>query len=160
MGAIDTTTTVLGQPVSSPLLVAPAALHGLATPGAEAATAAGVSAAGSLLVLSARSTLSPEQATSGDWGRTPWWTQLYVLRDRGLTEALIGRAVDAGASALVLTVDTPILGRKRRGLRDVRSPELIASLQSLLDGLAGGSPNNGGIEQDRTSRTGSSRTPI
>jgi 4-hydroxymandelate oxidase len=148
VGTVDTSTTVLGQSVSSPLLVAPAALHGLATPAAEAATAAGVSAAGSLFVLSTRSTLPPEQAVAGDWGRTPWWTQLYVLRDRGLTSALIDRAVAAGAGAIVLTVDTPIVGRKRRGLRNVRSPDLLASLQPLLDGLDGGPPSEDGIEQD------------
>lgn len=148
VGAVDTATTVLGRAVASPFLVAPAALHGLAAPGAEAATAEGVAGAGSLLVLSTRSTLPPGEATTGSWGSTPWWTQLYVLRDRGLTEALIARAVAAGAEAIVLTVDTPIVGRKRRGLRNVRAPELLSSLQPLLDGLEGGPPGEDGIEQD------------
>lgn len=148
VGTQDTTTTVLGREVATPFLVAPAALHGLAAPGAEAATAEGVAAASSLLVLSTRSTLPPEQAVTGSWGSSPWWSQLYVLRDRGLTEALIDRAVAGGAEAIVLTVDTPIVGRKRRGLRNVRAPELLASLQPLLDGRAAGPTSDDGIEQD------------
>ena len=149
VGAVDTTTTVLGHEVASPFLVAPAALHGLATPAAEAATAQGVAEAGSLLVLSTRSTLPPEQAVTGDWGTTAWWSQLYVLRDRGLTRALIDRAVAGGAQAIVLTVDTPVVGRKRRGLRNVRAPELLASLQPLIDGSAErAAGSEDGIEQD------------
>jgi 4-hydroxymandelate oxidase len=148
VGALDTTATVLGREVATPFLVAPAALHGLAAPGAEAATAEGVAAANSLLVLSTRSTLPPDRAVTGSWGTTPWWSQLYVLRDRGLTDALIARAVAGGAEAIVLTVDTPVVGRKRRGLRNVRAPELLASLRPLLDGLDGGPPGDDGIEQD------------
>ena len=151
VGTVDTTTTVLGRPVGSPILVAPAALHGLAAPGAEAATAEGTAAAGSLLVLSTRSTLTPDAAVAGPWGRTPWWTQLYVLRDRGLTRALIERAVASGAEAIVLTVDTPVVGRKRRGLRDIRRSDLLASLQPLLDDrpdAGGGLSTEDGIEQD------------
>jgi 4-hydroxymandelate oxidase len=150
VGTVDTATTVLGRPVASPVLVAPAALHGLAAPGAEAATAEGTAAAGSLLVLSTRSTLAPEAAVAGHWGRTPWWSQLYVLRDRGLTRALIERAAAAGAEAVVLTVDTPVVGRKRRGLRDIRRPDLLASLQPLLDDREAptGALAEDGIEQD------------
>lgn len=133
VGTVDTSTSVLGTPVASPILVAPAALHGLAAPAAEAATAEAAARAGSLLVLSTRSTLTPDAAVRGPWGSTPWWTQLYVLRDRALTRGLIDRAVAAGASAIVLTVDTPVVGRKRRGLRDVRRTDLLASLQPLLD---------------------------
>jgi 4-hydroxymandelate oxidase len=65
-----------------------------------------------------------------------------------LTRALIDRAVQAGAEGIVLTVDTPVVGRKRRGLLDVRRTELLASLQPLLDGLEGGPPDADGIEQD------------
>lgn len=138
VGTRSTATTVLGRSLPTPLLVAPAALHGLAAPAAEAGTAEGVAGAGSLLVLSTRSSLVPAEATAGAWGSTPWWMQLYVLRDRGLTRALIDRAVAAGAEAVVLTVDTPVLGPKRRGLRDVRRPDLLASLQPLLDARAAG----------------------
>jgi 4-hydroxymandelate oxidase len=136
VGTRSTATTVLGRQLATPLLVAPAALHGLATSAAEAGTAEGVAGAGSLFVLSTRSSLVPSEATAGAWGATPWWMQLYVMRDRGLTRALIDRAVAAGAEAIVLTVDTPVLGPKRRGLRDVRRPDLLASLQPLLDARA------------------------
>jgi 4-hydroxymandelate oxidase len=142
VGQVSLATTILGRPVATPVLAAPAALHGLAHAEAEAATARGVCAAGSVLVLSTRSSLPPEEVAVG-----PWWSQLYVLRDRGLTQALIERAVAAGASAIVLTVDTPVLGRRRRGQIDIRTPELLGSLQPLLDGLEGG-PSAEGIEQD------------
>ena len=55
------------------------------------------------------------------------------MRDRGLTRAVIERGVASGAEAVVLTVDTPVLGPKRRGLRDVRRPDLLASMRPLLD---------------------------
>ncbi len=133
VGSVDTATTVLGRRLATPFLVAPAALHGLATADGEAATAAGTAAAGSLLVLSTRSSRVPAEAVTGAWGSTPWWLQLYVMRDRGLTRAVIERGVASGAEAVVLTVDTPVLGPKRRGLRDVRRPDLLASMRPLLD---------------------------
>ena len=51
------------------------------------------------------------EATSG-----PLWFQLYIFRDRGLTQALVRRAEQAGCTALVLTVDAPMLGRRERDL--------------------------------------------
>jgi 4-hydroxymandelate oxidase len=143
VGQVDLSTTVLGRRVGTPLLGAPAALHGLAAPEAEAATARGLADAGSLLILSARSSLPPEKAVVG-----PWWSQLYVLRDRGLTRALIDRAVAAGAEAVVLTVDTPFVGRKHRGMADIRRGDLLASLQPLLDALGDDSVGPEAIEQD------------
>src|SRR3712207_8256394 len=64
-----------------------------------------------------------------------WWFQAYVMRDRGLTEALVERAAAAGARAIVLTVDTPYVGRKSKvdGVRIAvpdRSEEHTSELQS------------------------------
>jgi isopentenyl diphosphate isomerase/L-lactate dehydrogenase-like FMN-dependent dehydrogenase len=59
------------------------------------------------------------------------WFQLYVFRDEGVTRELVARVVDAGFTALVLTVDTPVLGRRERDFRTgfVVSPEFpVASL--------------------------------
>jgi 4-hydroxymandelate oxidase len=110
VSAVDTTVTLLGATLAAPILVAPTALHGLAHPDGEAATAAGAAAAGSLLVLSARSSVPVEHVAPA--GR--WWFQAYAMRDAGLSDALIERAVRAGASALVLTGDTPYVGIKAR----------------------------------------------
>ena len=117
VSTVSTATTVLGTPVAAPILVAPTAFQRMAHPDGECATAAGAAAAGTLMVQSTRST-----ASCGDVAAAapalPRWFQVYVLRDRAHTAALIGTAVDAGCRALVLTADTPVLGRR---LRDVRN---------------------------------------
>ncbi len=110
---VSAATTVLGAPVAAPFLVAPTAFHTLAHPEGEVATAAGVAAAGSLMVVSMRSTRRLEDVAAATAGR-PWWQQVYLMRDRSLTAGLVDRAAAAGASALVLTADTPVLGTRRR----------------------------------------------
>lgn len=107
---VDTRQAVLGTPVSSPVLAAPTALHSLAHSDGELATAAGTTAAGSLLVVSFRASRRIEDVAAA---AGPWWFQVYVLRDRGLTRELVQRAAGAGAGALVLTGDTPQLGIRR-----------------------------------------------
>ncbi len=99
---IDTRTIVLGTPVATPVLVAPMAQQLGAHPEGEAATARGVAAAGSLLGVSTNTAVPfADIAAAG----APWWFQVYVTRDRSLTERLVERAVTAGATALLLTVD-------------------------------------------------------
>jgi 4-hydroxymandelate oxidase len=115
VGRVDTSTRVLGAPVSMPVLVAPTAYHRLADPEGETATARAAGAAGTLLTASTLSTCTLEEIASAASG--PLWFQLYVYRDRSLTERLIARAQSAGYRALVLTVDTPRLGRRERDLR-------------------------------------------
>lgn len=112
----DLATTVLGQRVSMPVLIAPTAFHGLAHPDAEIATARAAGAAGTVMCLSSLSNVAVEdvaKATSG-----PVWFQLYVYRDRGATEALVARVREAGCKALVLTVDAPLMGRRERDVRN------------------------------------------
>jgi 4-hydroxymandelate oxidase len=109
VSAVDTALELLGTPLTTPVLAAPSALHGLLHPTAERGTAEGVRRAGSLLVLSSRASLPPDQV-----GADPWWLQVYVLRDRGVTREAVRRAVDAGARALVLTGDTPYVAAKLR----------------------------------------------
>jgi 4-hydroxymandelate oxidase len=71
-------------------------------------------------VLSTRSTRRIEEvgAVVAAEGGT-WWFQVYIMRDRGLTAGLVQRAAAAGAAALILTVDTPVVGRKRRHSREL-----------------------------------------
>jgi len=112
----DMTTSVLGARLSSPVLVAPTAFHRLAHPEGELATARAAGAAGTVFVLSTLSNTRVEDVMAAASG--PVWFQLYVYRDRGATEALVRRVEAAGCSALVLTVDTPLLGRRRRDVRN------------------------------------------
>ncbi len=109
---VDTATTVLGTPVAAPVLVAPMAFQGLVHADADRATALGAARAGTLLTVSTRSSLPVE-----DIGADPWWFQVYVMRDRDLTARLAARAAAAGARALVLTADTPVVARKHRNDR-------------------------------------------
>lgn len=110
VSAVDTSLGLLGSRLATPVLVGPTALHGLAHPEGEAATARGAAAAGSLLVLSTRCSRPLEEVPAG-----PWWLQAYVMRDRARTRDLVRRAADAGATAVVLTGDTPYLGQRATG---------------------------------------------
>jgi 4-hydroxymandelate oxidase len=109
VSAVSTATSVLGQPVASPILVAPTAMQKAAHPDGEAAVARAAATSGSLMAVSTNS--GSKFADIGAAG-APWWLQLYVMRDRGLTAALVQAARTTGASAIVLTVDTPIVGSK------------------------------------------------
>ncbi|MCW2667485.1 MAG: L-lactate dehydrogenase, partial [Frankiales bacterium] len=104
VGAVSSAVELLGSSLDSPVGVAPVAMQALAHPDGELATARAAREAGSLLVLSTRSTVPLEQvaAVAG-----PWWFQVYAMRERRLSLALATRAADAGATALVLTGDTP-----------------------------------------------------
>jgi len=113
---VDTSTTVLGTPVATPILVAPTAYHRLADDEGETATARAVGAAGSLMTVSTLATRRLEDVAKAASG--PLWFQLYVYRDRSVTERLIERAEAAGYRALALTVDTPRLGRRERDHRN------------------------------------------
>jgi 4-hydroxymandelate oxidase len=105
---VSTEIELFGTRLAAPVLAGPTALHTLALPEGEAATARGVEAAGSLLVLSFRSGRPLEEIPL----TRPWWYQAYVLRDRGVTERRVRRAVAAGARAIVLTADAPYVHRR------------------------------------------------
>ena len=117
VSAVDPSTTVLGQRVVAPLLVAPTAYHRMAHDEGERATARAVAAAGTLMCVSTLATVTLEEVAAAAPG-APRWFQLYIRRDRSFTEALVQRAVAAGYSAIVLTVDVPVLGRRRRDERN------------------------------------------
>lgn len=112
----DTRATVLGQPLSMPVIVAPTAFHKLADPQGEVATVRAAGNAGTLMILSTLSTTSIEDVMAAATG--PVWFQLYVYKDRGATKALVERAEAAGCSALALTVDAQIWGRRERDVRN------------------------------------------
>jgi 4-hydroxymandelate oxidase len=109
----DLTTEILGTPLAMPLIVAPTAYHQVAHAEGEVETARGVSAAGGLMVVTTRATRVLEEIVAELAG--PWWYQVYVVRDHRFTEGLVRRAAGLGAKALMLTVDLPYTGFKRRG---------------------------------------------
>ena len=111
VSTVDTSVRVLGSDLRAPLVVAPCALHGLAHAEAEAATARGARDAGAAFVLSTRATLPVEQVAPV---AGPWWLQVYVFADRSISRDQVQQAAALGATALVLTGDTPVVGRKRR----------------------------------------------
>ncbi|MCW7988400.1 hypothetical protein XF35_24805 [Streptomyces platensis subsp. clarensis] len=113
VSGVDTSVELLGSSLATPVLAAPTAFHTMAHPEGEVATAAGVADAGSLMVVSSRSTRQVEDVAVAA-GQAPWWFQVYVLRDRTNTMRQVGRAVSAGARVLVLTVDAPYVAAKPR----------------------------------------------
>jgi 4-hydroxymandelate oxidase len=119
VGTVDPSTTLLGQKIAAPVAIAPTAAHGLAHPDGEVATAAGAAKAGSLYVLSTRSTARLEDVVGA---AGTWWMQIYVMADRGLSDELARRAADAGAGAIVLTVDTPAVAAKHKASAALRFP--------------------------------------
>lgn len=112
----DLSTTVLEQPISMPVLIAPIAFQRMADPDGEVATAKAAGRTGTVMMLSTLSTSSIEEVMEAATG--PVWFQLYVYKDRGATAALVERAESAGCSALVVTVDAQIWGRRERDVRN------------------------------------------
>ena len=117
VSSVDTRTTLLGLDLSSPLCAAPTAFHRMAHDEGERATARAIRQFGTLMTLSTLSNTDMEEVGLEAQGR--WWFQLYVFRDRELTRSLVARAEQAGARALVLTVDTPRLGRREINVRNL-----------------------------------------
>jgi 4-hydroxymandelate oxidase len=113
--AVSTVTTVLGQDVALPVLIAPSALHRLCHDNGERATARAAKAAGTIYTLSTPSSIALEEVAPE---AGPWWFQLYVFADRGRTRDLVERAATAAASALVVTVDVPVFGRREADERN------------------------------------------
>src|SRR5215207_5667789 len=102
VSTIDTTTSVLGTPVQTPILIAPMAQQTAAHTEGEIAMARAAAAVGTLLGVSTNAAV-PFASIAAEGA--PWWFQVYVARDHHLTELLAQRAVEQGASALILTVD-------------------------------------------------------
>lgn len=144
---VDTGTTLLGRPLSHPIVVAPTAFHRMAHSDGESGSARGASAAGAHFVLSTRSTTPVEQVAAA-LGGAPFWYQVYVLQDRGLTVELVDRAKAAGATALMLTVDVARLGRRLRDLvNEFVIPAHLGTIESL-DRPDGGADQDPGLTFD------------
>lgn len=113
----ETAITILGRSWDAPVAVAPLGYHTLAHPLGELATVRGTAAAARVpVVISTFAGRDIEELAAAGGG--PLWLQVYCLRDRAMTRRLIERAEGAGFEALVLTVDTPHMGRRLRDLRN------------------------------------------
>ena len=116
VASVSTQTTVLGTEISMPIITAPIAYLRMAHADGEVAAARGTAEAGTIFCLSSFATSSPAQvADAAPEGRR--WFQLYWHPDRGITKQMLDRAREAGFSAVVFTVDLPVLGRRERDLR-------------------------------------------
>lgn len=122
-------TTLLGKTLSSPFIVAPMALAGMAHPDADIAIARG--ADNTPVTISTLSSYSLEEIAEA--AQSPLWFQLYVYRDRSITQKLVERAEAAGYQALVVTVDGVVAGNRERDRRnEFKLPENV-TLKNLYD---------------------------
>src|SRR3984957_17609585 len=112
----DLSTTILGEPGSMPLILAPVGLLGMQHGDGEILACRAAQAAGIPFCLSTMSICSIEDVAAAV--AKPFWFQLYVMKDRGFVRGLIGRAAAAKCSALVLTVDLQVLGQRHRDIKN------------------------------------------
>ena len=113
---ISLATTLLGDPVSMPIAIAPTGLTGLLHGDGEMLAARAAEAAGTKYCLSTMSVCTIEDVQSVL--TKPFWFQLYVFRDRGFSESVIERARAAKCSALFLTVDLPMRGQRHMDIKN------------------------------------------
>lgn len=112
----ETAIELLGHSLALPVALTPTAFNRLGDPEGELAAARAAGAAGTLMCCSTIGSYPLEEIAAAATG--PLWFQLYVYRDREVTRDLVRRAETAGYRALVLTVDTPHLGRRERDVRN------------------------------------------
>ncbi|GAB2781896.1 alpha-hydroxy acid oxidase [Dyella kyungheensis] len=124
-------TTILGAPVSMPLAIAPTGLTGLQHGSGEILGARAAAEAGIPFCLSTVSICSIEQVRAAC--DTPFWFQVYVMRDRGFTRELIRRARAAQCSALMLTADLTVQGQRHREIKNGLSVPPKVTLRNLFD---------------------------
>lgn len=126
-------TTVLGTPISFPVMICPAGGHKIAHPEGECATARGAGMSQTLMMLSTSSHYSMEDVARVATG--PLWFQLYH-RGYDLTKMLVQRAEHAGFKAIVLTVDTPLPAPKERDVRNrYTNPFPLGNFRASTDDL-------------------------
>ncbi len=128
----NTASTMVGQPVSMPVALAPVGLTGMQHADGEILAARAAKAFGVPFTLSTMSICSIEDVAAGT-GNHPFWFQVYVIRDRGFIERLIERAKAAHCSALVLTLDLQIIGQRHKDLKNGLSAPPKLTLRNLIN---------------------------
>jgi L-lactate dehydrogenase (cytochrome) len=127
----STATTILGEPASLPLVLAPIGLCGMQHGDGEILACRAAQAAGIPFTLSTMSICSIEDVAAAV--DKPFWFQLYVMKDRGFVRALIERAAAAKCSALVLTVDLQILGQRHSDIKNGMTVPPKWTLSNIVD---------------------------
>lgn len=130
---VEATSNLLGAPLDYPLVLAPTGFTRIAHPDGELAVARAAARAHLPYALSTLSTRSIEEVRAASTGRL--WFQVYAWRDRGLVKEMVQRAAAAQFEALILTVDTAVLGRRERDVRRGFSLPPKIGLRTFLDGL-------------------------
>lgn len=124
-------TTLLGRPVSAPFALAPIGLCGMQHGDGEILAARAAGAAGIPFTLSTMSICSIEDVAEAT--TKPFWFQLYVIKDRGFSKAILERAVAAKCDALVLTVDLQVLGQRHRDIKNGMTVPPEIRLSNIID---------------------------
>ncbi len=130
VSGIDTAATQAGQPCKLPLALAPVGLAGMLAPRGEVQAAHAAAGAGVPYTLSTVGICGLKEVAAAG----AFWFQLYMLRDRGLVEALLTRAWDVGVRTLLFTIDLPMPGPRHRDTRNGLSqpglrPRILRALQ-------------------------------
>jgi 4-hydroxymandelate oxidase len=130
----DTRCSLLGQTFSMPVHLAPTATQRLAHPDGELGAARAAAAAGVIYCLSTLASTSLEELAASSQGQR--WFQLYIFKDRSISTDLLDRAASSGYAAVIVTVDSPLAGRRERDIRNTFAlPEHIG-FRNLTDALA------------------------
>jgi L-lactate dehydrogenase (cytochrome) len=124
-------TSIIGQTISAPIALAPIGLLGMQHGDGEILAARAAAAAGIPFTLSTMSICSIEDVAEAT--NTPFWFQLYVIKDREFIRDLIKRAIAAKCSALVLTVDLQVLGQRHRDVKNGMTVPPEIRIKNIID---------------------------
>ena len=133
VSSVDLATTVLGQRLAAPLVLAPTGLCGMATSRGEIPSARAATEAGVPWTASCMSSVRLEEIVREAPG--DHWFQLYVWKDRAVTQALVERAAASGYRILVVTLDVPVLGQRERDVKSGATIPPRLTLRNALDTL-------------------------
>ena len=124
-------TTIIGQKIAAPFVLAPIGLCGMQHGDGEILSAHAANAAGIPFTLSTMSICSVEDVA--DATGKPFWFQLYVIHDRGFSKDLLERAKKAKCNVLVLTVDLQVLGQRHRDIKNGLTVPPEIRLKNIID---------------------------
>ncbi len=127
----STRSTILGEPVSLPLALAPVGLCGMLHRDGEILACQAAQAAGIPFCLSTMSVCSIEDVAAAV--EKPFWFQMFFMKDRGFVRSLVERAAAAKCSALVVTLDLPAIGQRHRDIRNGMGMPPKPRLKTILD---------------------------